>query len=127
MNWKKIKKKHPKAWELFCKRYSIDLDVFWKITDDGELLDTDYETSGYFDERLLYDFFDEQGIYIEIIPRCNLKEICFEAVGLKHEPSHRYSNADEFLFDDYEYLKYKTRPEAESAAFERAFKILESN
>ena len=57
MNWEEIKEKYPKAFNLFAE--SEHCGAYWDISE--QKLTTD-ETLTY--ERNLYDFFDEQEIYI---------------------------------------------------------------
>ena len=113
MNWKEIEEKYPKAWELFGKRYGIYLDLFWKITDDGKLLDTDYESGGYFELRHLYDFFDEQDIYVSVIHNEVTRKFYYD---ISTKPMRSDINS---------LVKY-SRTEAESVAFTKAFELLEN-
>ena len=118
MNWNKIKKKYPKAWGKLKNEHSIAFSVW-----DNEYRLISEDCAGEFSEdkcsfniRVLYDFFDEQGVYIII-------DIEF----------HNMKNRWDFTLldnDDYDLTKdncydYKTRTEAEEQAFEKAFEILE--
>ena len=87
MNWNKIKEKYPKSEALIDKCIRTDRD--------------------------LYDFFDEQGIYIGI------------GVPL---PGQDFWDAKITTPEDYKYIHstFPTRTEAEEKAFERAFELLES-
>lgn len=113
MNWEKIKKDYPKAWNVFHE------DRSWlEIYSDKKL--GHYYTDGVhivrmwrtYNPRNLYDFFDEREIIINL---------CY------------YGENDGFSFDItdsqasglFESTEYKTRTEAESAAFEKGFEILE--
>jgi hypothetical protein len=106
MNWKSIKKKYPKAFKLLDKT----VDIFW-------------------DCRFLYDFFDEQGITVEVV------------FAYTRSSYNRGENLEWFEYSVYsdfipnccsrnepdycEPYKTKHRTEAEEQAFLKAFEILE--
>ncbi len=119
MNWNKIKEQYPKALKEF---------MLWDFedneTDFEEWVDTAWWLINKRNIRDLYDFFDEQGIYISI------------------RYDNRWENPDS---TDSEVINYwdwdiddslnnlgssqveePTRTEAEEKAFEKAFEILES-
>ena len=103
MNYYKIKGSCPKAYALLIKYYSID----------ESLIGTRYFPEDYLG-RNLYDFFDEQGIYIGII---------YSYV----EPEGFHAEIYNFSIRDRWYKHYyETRTEAEEKAFEQAFEILEN-
>ena len=87
MNWKIIKEKYPKAYELALKN-----------------------SNPAFCDRLLYDFFDSQGIYA-IINRSPADNEFFWSIDI----------GKDFCDGDYT----NTRTEAEEQAFLKAFEILE--
>jgi hypothetical protein len=97
MNWKSIKKKYPKAFKLLDKT----VDIFW-------------------DCRFLYDFFDEQGIIIQI-------KFFWKAEILKKKWSYEISNDFEYIYSSNlnDSITYSNRIEAEEQAFLKAFEILE--
>ena len=116
MNWTLIKEKYPKAHKKL-----------------GEWLDWDKHLEKYqhllHNDRDLYDFFDEQGIYITVmydglapfqaqITQEGKSENGSEYIW--HLPDFRFSDT----WKNY-YKKYKTRTEAEEQAFLKAFSILE--
>ena len=93
MNWKIIKEKYPKAHKyLFdhCK-VAIDIDK----------------------SRFLYDFFDEQDIYIMMILEWDF------------DNKKRWDFWIDYVEKRIDSGLYDTRTEAEEQAFLRAFKILE--
>ena len=100
MKWDKIKEKYPKAWGVLLK---------WM-----KYLEPDIYRLG----RNLYDFFDEQGIYIKVffdysvIPKKFTSYWDWE-IDVNYE--HRCSSD----------VEEPTRTEAEEKAFEKAFFILE--
>jgi len=102
MNWDEIKKKYPKAVELIYEcadKYAI-----------GAFID-DYKYN-----RLLYDLFDEQGVYINISTQFhedNIKMWDFYIIG-----------DDGWNLAELTY-EFTTRTEAEEKAFTKAFEILE--
>jgi len=104
MSWKGIEKKYPETYQK------------WLEWDDclihNKVLEQLYEDS--YNIRNLYDFFDEQEIYIQISVKCAMDNSVWYLV---------YIWAG--MFD--EHLQDKaTRKEAEEAAFEKAFEILEN-
>ena len=92
MNWKEIKNKHPKS---------------FKVLNDWEGIKAD-------PNRFLYDFFDEQEIYVFPLRG----ERHFNGIGfgyeIQAEKRHRQHG-------------FKSRSEAEEQAFLKAFEILENN
>ena len=114
MNWNLIKEKYPKAYGLLTKSYSR------------------FHLEHGFYIRLLYDFFDEQGIYIDISPTLDYKEsiikntphkLLFNSeVYTRHE---RDGQNKPFLYEETFGSFWDTRTEAEEKAFEKAFEILE--
>ena len=123
MNWEKIKKKYPKAWGLFVMfRAKANAIADKKGSYDGDI----------FKLRDLYDFFDKQGIYIELWFRENSVlsfawHIHFinkkwEEIGLS-----KWSNKISYPITERNPKAglYKTRTEAEEKAFEKSFEILE--
>ena len=99
MNWKEINNKYPKAsnkWNDWSKNYPLQ----YVCSSDNEL-------------RILYDFFDEQGIYI--FPLRGYYH--FKGLGLGYEIQENRRHRQH---------GFKTRKETEQAAFEKAFEILEN-
>lgn len=112
MNWKLIKEKYPKAWEKFLSQFHKVMDMpIYVIGDDGTHLYVEYGLE--YIPRFLYDFFDEQGMVMLI--DCNPEDRFY---------GYLLNIKCCFIVDsDTDY--YKTRTEAEEAAFTKAFKILE--
>jgi len=97
-NWRQIENKYPKAYALWMQFDSPEAKICVTYRD-------------------LYDFFDEQGIYVAITtllkPHTDDSTRFFEwDIDIEYE-----------TFMDYEL--YNTRQEAEEAAFLQAFEILE--
>ena len=115
MNWKEIEKKYPKAFLKLNEWYGIGLLEFNKEEPERY---GHYFTDGVhavlmwndFEIRDLYDFFDEQGIMC-IVTLLNKRWV--------------YSNIDNLEWEHSERSIFKTRKEAEKAAFLKAFEILE--
>ncbi len=118
MNWKEIKEKHPKAFALLIKWLACTVEV--KIEDD-ELVTylpvtpvhriTKRETMPL---RRLYDFFDEQEIYIDVnYNRENRLRFAY-AIHLP-EQGKIINSPDEV----------PERTEMETAAFTKSFELLE--
>jgi len=112
MSWQEINKKYPKAWNIYMNWFSEQ--------NYGENLDFAFN-------RDLYDFFDEQEIFIWIGP-----EIQYTREIDENDNNPHYC-IDDWGYDihDHSYTlasgyECKTRQEAEQAAFEKAFEILEN-
>ena len=106
INWKEIKDKYQKAFKEFSK-WGNHVAVLSRQK-----------------QRLLYDFFDENEIYIEIeIDRTLEAKFAPSVYWLEEE-------MEDLDFDCYQNWTdeclYKTRREAEEAAFIKAFEILEN-
>ena len=104
MNWTLIQEKYPKAFKFYTKKYGF---ADTKIAQNNLLQMLNHSNQL---DRLLYDFFDEQGIIIVINYYWEGKTFCTEIwVNGKNDSD----------------ILYNTRPEAEEQAFECAFAILE--
>ena len=101
MNWKIIKEKYPKAYKEGQDWWVAHAEI--------------YEPAFLFNigNRFLYDFFDEQGIYIEILKMFD---------GNYTTPTGFYFYIDDYTRDEY---SADTRTLAEEQAFIKAFEILE--
>ena len=117
MNWKESKEKYPKAMDILYNTLSIDDEYTsetFGVRTRWDQFYTDYlqpcEGIGL-DDRYLYDFFDENEIWIDI--------------------DHEFGTDWTFTIDnggnghDGDGTIYKTRTEAETAAFTKAFEIFE--
>ena len=102
MNWTLIKEKYSKAFELM----DMSFDIFWEKDREANKC------------RFLYDFFDEQGIIIDIAPTFS------KEVDGKTEFYIDWWIDDIPVAESREH--YKTRTEAEEQAFLKAFEILEA-
>lgn len=118
MDWQQIKEKYPNAWEAFLEGISIGA-FNWTLKESG--LCQSY-TGVHYNDRDLYSFFDERGIYL------------FIAVGMNSVQNKRgaYEKAAHFSFEVVQEegyyedsASYPTRSEAEQSAFTKAFSILE--
>lgn len=113
--------KYPKAAEVIIKHYS---DEFIKATESADIpeefkefakqqqIDSQY-VADFIDNnhRGTFDVFDANGVYIEIL------------IGYKPKPLFNYIiNGD--IEGNVEAILYDTRKEAETAAVEKAFEIL---
>ena len=112
MKWQKIEKELPLAWETLVYYYTKDL----YNNDARKYVGVEWVET-MIQDRCLYDFFDEQGLFVEI--------------GFGYESKLQKITWDYGItplgFDyqtDWD-INFKTRPEAETAAFEKAFEILE--
>lgn len=120
MNWKEIKKKYPKAINKLFEWLSI-----FEYKSRSSLLSKEAGTKWFrfeqdylkppdgfpWNERNLYDFFDEQGINLSIVKTIEKKDFWFRINNI-----HSYYDLG---------LRYKSRKEAEEQVFLEAFKILE--
>lgn len=128
MDYGQIKQSCPKAYENFCQWDTKN----WNFSQEEELvkifteeeLKANHKPSKRF-WRDLYDFFDEQGIYIitkpvvyqlenRILIQCEIN-----LVGIQKDGFAMKTLAEVGIFGA------PTRPEAEEAAFVKAFEILE--
>ena len=118
MNWDKTKEKCPKAYDefsLWLLRTNKECLLWTKYESDGEIL-KDYFTIKHPNmfERLLFDFFDKQEIYVEIqVQYCD---------GMMFLPTI------ETMWDKDTNLEqgFWSRTEAEEKVYEKAFEILEN-
>lgn len=127
MNWKTIKKRYPKSFLLLITHFGIceyepgSLLNRWNDTSKKLHLGHGYippklKPNKFLSDRDLYDFFDEQRLYINA-----------ENIGHK-SPQFRS------VIKQTEYMKYtwinpkgvSTRQKAETEAFTKAFELLES-
>lgn len=115
MNWKEINKTSPTA----KKKYEMWIDAEC----DGQ--------KKFANDRMLYDFFDEQGIKVYIVPcndyKWNLSTNAFKiVVDVIDEQGIELRQPDILQNDQYHREKvFNNRTEAETQAFTRAFEILE--
>lgn len=112
MNWNEIKEKYPKAFHKMHQWHYKDL-AYKKpyppivIKEYNRLQERDAN-------RFLYDFFDEQDIYISI----NVNMFMMFDWSIITTP-----DVSVFIQSDFD---YNFRTEAEKSAFLKAFKILEN-
>ena len=108
MNFKQISKKYPKAWDRFKEKETFNWDFSdYSIEDMCAWIGANYHL------RDLYDFFDSEGIVIEI--------------AFDYDNNTFYSSIEKAngvsLFTS---VDCTTRSEAEEAGFIKAFEILEN-
>ena len=116
LDWKQISEQYPKAWERFTKwaklfhkkqsRVSITRNgLCWKTAVGND--------RGQISNRICYDFFDTEGVRIEI-----------RVFGIEDGYDYEIYNLDGNTLESMDgYLL--TRTEAEQQAFTKAFSILE--
>ena len=130
MNWKEIAEKYPKAFNKFFKWYwpddrqSFDGNdlYFCQTVGDENYAECSISYESFCEIRKFYDFFDEQMIWIDINPD-------YEA-GWEYHTKPR-NNEEVYFWININWvwednIHYKTRQEAEEAAFTKAFGILEN-
>lgn len=116
MNWKEIKEKYLKAhmvfidWAVTGNKYT-DTDICYL-----EALE-DYKEPDDFNLRDLFDFFDKQGLHINVMINCTR---WFYTVDIETGVT-----SASILFQSKKF-NYKTRPEAELDAFKKSFELLET-
>ena len=112
MNWNLIKEKYPKAYKEGQDWWVAHAEI--------------YEPAFLFNigNRFLYDFFDEQGVVVEVVfAYNNTDEIYWFEYYIYKNGVLQFCSMDE---PDYEEpYKTITRTEAEEQAFIKAFEILE--
>lgn len=112
MNWQQIKEQCPKAWAALDSWFDEENGTY--VVNMIPIGDDYYS----FTPRDLYDFFDSKQICVEL--NLNREEDTFY-VRLRHNEA-----TSVWLKDEVGFTKdFDTRTEAESAAFTRAFQILE--
>lgn len=113
MDWKEIKDKYPKSWDKLCDYHENEVVG---LIDHPDVWDQYNLAPSCWELRHLYDFFDENELWIETSAQAinswsfdifKLTEANFECI---------YSE------NNYELLN---RQEAEAAAFTKAFEVLE--
>ena len=107
MNWSGVKEKYPKTWD---KLYNSEFDFYFNK-------DRDRNDSN----RFLYDFFDEQGIYINVVRMWYFEDTIENSL---HEFFDWEIIVEREFVGDSE-VEEPTRTEAEEQAFIKAFEILE--
>lgn len=128
INWKAISEKYPKAWFQFLPWANELMSDFCNPESGIELLDKPdrdgnqlISPSGYecqavpFPTRFLYDFFDAEGIYVQVV-YAGEKDWVW-GINLRDKPVFEVTARDE--------VSYPSRAEAETIAFTKAFEILE--
>lgn len=110
MNWQEIKYKCPKSFKLWLDYLPAIEKV--KLKNDFESYCDDYFIYFF---RDLYDFFDKNNILIEKLEKRDSWIFC-----ISNDCAWLYVS----LRDDPE-IKYNLRKEAEIAAFEKSFEVLE--
>ena len=121
MNWDKIKSKYPEAWGKFKEKYP-----YLEINNARELgrwfTDRIHTIRMFsrFNNRDLYDFFDEQKIYVEI---SRVYE-CVDGYDIQYTDKWNWliTYINKFCGDEGQ---KEARIKAESEAFTKAFFILE--
>jgi len=112
MDWNKIKESYPKAFDVFQEH----LDG--RFGDVGDFMVRSFMDM-FYNKRDLYDFFDDNGLYVKISPLFEKprKQKCIY-IAYVNEMIDRTGGICHQLED------FDSRTEAEAAAFERAFEIL---
>lgn len=107
MNWKYIKDNYPKAWNSLCEYHENEVVG---LIDHPYVWDQDNLAPSSWELRHLYDFFEIHEIYISMIHRDSLNSI----------PPYQWKIRGDISEG------FKTRQQAEEAAFLKAFEILET-
>lgn len=123
MNWKKIKKQSPKAFRAWCIWRERDCKTFFDKRLGVEKMTGSELEKGFMlwatlkdftqEKGYLYDFFDEQGIYIYLDPCSCHSPPLWNWCIIQH---------DKELFIAFK--EHKNRLKAEQAAFTKAFELL---
>lgn len=111
MNWKEIKEKYPKGFEKLQDHFNAH-EMAYGETPCHSWSDQYGKIDGQIYPRDLYDFFDEQKLSIEVFFDYDVWNYRIHSLS---ENGHLYKYKHGF----------KNRTESESAAFTKAFEILE--
>lgn len=122
MNWKQIQKKHPKALSKYINNLYKDESKTYE--DFIGFVEGEHCYNEDFKWRDLYDFFDELNISIGIVPVCTYKDDTVNKIT--DFDWHIIVVGKEYAIEDDPPICYKNRKEAESAAFTKAFEVLEN-
>ena len=112
MNWEEIEKKYPKAFKLIEE---------WS-GNQGRVMEARWYLRYDFNNRRLYDFFDEQGIHGN----------CFSWKNESGDVRFYWGIEEYFRYKDDEYIQteakedYGLREEAEEIMWLKEFEILET-
>ena len=122
MNWEKIKKKYPKSVSLLTNGYMgrdwivenkcLGCFVEVGIRDTG-ILSNEYWVWTPWELRDLYDFFDSQGVWVDVT---------YETNGWEPPP---WFQGCVYSIPEILTKQYTSRRKAEKAVFKKAFKVLE--
>jgi hypothetical protein len=120
-NWNETKEQCPKAFNLFICKTLADCEG-WEII-ENKLYVKDYELEKHwiFNIRDLYTFFDDHDLIV-IVDICQQKGYGFNIYN-PIVASNEYNLITENIIEHDKW--YSERPEAEQAAFEKSFSILE--
>jgi|GEM_PF-5010737 len=135
MNWNNIKEKYPKAWNKLIEFHNQKRDdnIMWIDHPDTWIM-SGLHINGW-ELRHLYDFFDENDIYISAYKEDIGSDEWEFAYDIQYLPKE-YENAKRrcshfetilsFKVHGATYIgAWRNRDEAEEAAFTKAFEILE--
>lgn len=124
MNYREIQKNYPKAYEALLQwipdsKWNMSIDEEFSLGPYGELFIVHSESSASeFDDRDLYDFFDENRIVIECYSDTLPNAVNFNILV-------RYVvNRSVWLYKPLG--AFESRSDAELAAFDKCFSILET-
>lgn len=113
INWNIIKAKYPKAFQLLCNYHENEVVG---LIDHPDVWDLEKLSPSNWELRHLYDFFDENGIYLQVIVKCALdNSVWFLGYIWSIEPD----------IDEYMELEKQSRTVVEHTTFIKAFEILE--
>lgn len=126
MNWKKINQEYPKVCNELEKWLGSEKVEFsahdFEYTEDHLRYIDEYLHPQIFKTRDLYDFFDEQGIYINVYPYIHLDT--FQSMEADIYVTYTDGDIDKISINSLELDN--PRSEAEIDAFTKAFEILEN-
>jgi len=117
MNWKEIKETCPNAFDKIAPYFRSVSDSGWIKNIEfigSDLFAVDKRFKTYLSNRELFDFFDENGIFITI-------DYSFYDCDFLWK--FDVTRGDATLFESGE--RYEDRTEAETASFTKAFELLE--
>ena len=120
MNWEKIKNNCPNSWSLFREQSYVSESLWRALSKTQEKLGKAVVM------RMLYDFFDENRIFIFVTPEIQYtREIDEDGKNPHYVPEEWAYEIHDIAYHLDMDCPFRSRRKAEKAAFKKAFEIFE--